>query len=254
MTQFQTEQLNYTRHIQTDALLSSQKLISPHPEEMLFVIIHQVYELWFKQLIHDTERTIAHLEKDELAQATWLIQRMVRILQVGDKQLGVLEMLPFTDFQEFRPYLESSSGLQSRQFREFEVMGGLCETAGERYVNWVEKLWPGLSTAYPVTLHRAFINTVERSDLSLIDIYRGRWNHFQLFSLCEACLEMDRWLTTWRQNHIKMVSRMIGGRSAGTGGTFVEKYLEPTTKYRFFPELWDVRHVATAEGGGTVGE
>lgn len=253
MSNFQTEQLNYTRHIQTDALLSSQKMISPHPEEMLFVIIHQVYELWFKQLLHDTARTIEHLEKNELAQATWLVQRMVRILQVGDKQLGVLEMLPFADFQEFRPYLESSSGLQSRQFREFEVMAGLCETAGEGYINWVESLWPGLSTAYPVTLHSAFINVLKRTNLSLLDIYQSRWEHFQLFSLCEACLEIDRWLITWRQNHIKMVSRMIGGRSAGTGGTFVEKYLEPTTKYRFFPELWEVRHEATAQGGGIVG-
>ena len=143
---------------------------------------------------------------------------MVRILEVADKQLCVLEMLPFADFQEFRPYLESSSGLQSRQFREFEVRAGLCETAGERYIGWVEKLWPGLSTAYPNTLHGAFIQAIERSTLSLLDIYTGRWEHFQLFALCEACLEMDRWMTTWRQNHIKMVSRMIGGRSAGTGG------------------------------------
>ncbi len=253
MNQFEAEQLNYAQHIQTDALLASQKLISPHPEEMLFVIIHQVYELWFKLLLHDTKRTIAHLENDELAQATWLVQRMVRILQVADKQLDVLEMLPFADFQEFRPYLESSSGLQSRQFREFEVMAGLCETVGSNYVTWVEKLWPGLSTAYPKTLHGAFINAIERSGMPLLDIYQKRWDSFQLFSLCEACLEMDRWMTTWRQNHIKMVSRMIGGRAAGTGGTFVEKYLEPTTKYRFFPELWDVRHDATVQSGGTVG-
>ena len=254
MNNFEAEQLNYTRHIQTDALLSSQKMISPHPEEMLFVIIHQVFELWFKQLIHDTERTIILLENDELAQATWLVRRMVRILQVCDQQLGVLEMLPFADFQEFRPYLESSSGLQSRQFREFEVMGGLCETAGDGYVAWVEKLWPGLSTAYPVTLHGAFVGAIKRKNMPMIDIYQKRWAHFELFSLCEACLEMDRYLTTWRQNHIKMVSRMIGGRSAGTGGTFVEKYLEPTTKYRFFPEIWEVRHEATEQSGGTVGK
>ncbi len=107
---------------------------------------------------------------------------------------------------------------------------------------------------YPVTLHGAFVKIIERTNLPLLDIYRGGWEHFQLFSLCDACLEMDRWMTTWLQNHIKMVSRMIGGRSAGTGGTFVEKYLEPTTKYRFFPELWEVRHEATAQSGGTVGE
>ena len=254
MSQLQTQQLNYTKHLQLDTLLNSQKLVSPHPEEMLFVVIHQVYELWFKQLIHDTKRTIAHLEQDELAQATWLVQRMVRILQVADTQLSVLEMLSFADFQEFRPFLEQSSGLQSRQFREFEVLGGLCETVGEQYTTWAETLWPGISTAEPMTLHRAFVNAIDRSGLQLIDIYQQRWTQFQLFSLCEACLEMDRWMTTWRQNHIKMVTRMIGGRAAGTGGTFVEKYLEPTTKYRFFPELWDVRHAGTVQAGGTVSE
>ncbi|MFT5194836.1 MAG: tryptophan 2,3-dioxygenase [Cellvibrionaceae bacterium] len=252
MTQFQEDQFNYTEHIQTNTLLNNQKLVSSHPEEMLFVIIHQVYELWFKQLIHDSGRTIAHLQKDELAQATWLVQRMGRILRVADTQLGVLEMLTFADFQEFRPFLEKSSGLQSRQFRDFEVLGGLAETAGEHYVTWAETLWPGIVASHPNTLHSTFVAAIGRSGTPLIDIYRNRWDQFQLFSLCEACLEMDRLMTTWRHNHIQMVKRMIGGQAQGTGGTFVEKYLEPTTKYKFFPELWDVRHEMTAASGGVV--
>lgn len=247
MSKFEQEQFNYTGHLQLDTLLNSQNPISPHPEEMLFIIIHQVYELWFKQLIYDSSRVIDHLEADELAQATWLLQRMQRILQVADTQLGVLEMLSCADFLEIRPFLAQASGLQSRQFRTFEVMGGLCETAGEDFKQWAETLWPGISSEHPKTLHQAFINVIDRSGMSLSDIYNSRWQEFLLFSLCEACFEVDRWMTTWRQNHIKMVSRMIGGETQGTGGTFVTKYLEPTTAYRFFPELWQVRHhLATA--------
>ena len=252
MTQFEQDQFNYTEHIQTDNLLNSQKLVSPHPEEMLFVIIHQVFELWFKQLLHDTGRTIELLENDDLAQATWLISRMARILGVADSQLGVLEMLSAADFQEFRPYLESSSGLQSRQFRDFEVLSGLAETAGESYAAWAERLWPGIIASHPKTMHQAFLAAVERSGLPIIAVYQNRWDHFQLFSLYEACIEMDRALASWRHNHIQMVKRMIGGQTKGTGGTFVEKYLEPTLKYRFFPELWDVRHDLTTAAGGTV--
>ena len=252
MTQFQEDQFNYTEHIQTNVLLGSQKLVSPHPEEMLFVIIHQVYELWFKQLIHDTGRTITHLDKNELVQATWLVQRMARILNVADNQLTILEMLTCADFQEFRPYLKKSSGLQSRQFRDFEVLAGIAETAGERYAQWAESLWPGILAAHPRTLHSAFIDVIHRRDIQLVDIYRQRWDQFELFSLCEACLEMDRMLTSWRHNHIQMVKRMIGGRTQGTGGTFVEKYLEPTLKYKIFPELWELRHDMSTAAGGTV--
>ena len=254
MTQFQEDQFNYTEHIQTDVLLNSQKLVSPHPEEMLFVIIHQVYELWFKQMIHDTNRCITLLQNDELAQATWLIQRMGRILKVADSQLSILEMLTFADFQEFRPFLKKSSGLQSRQFRDFEVLAGLAETAGPNYVNWAESLWPGIIDAHPQTLHGAFVNVIEASGLSLVEIYQQRWQKAELFNLCEACMEMDRMLTSWRHNHIQMVKRMIGGRAQGTGGTFVAQYLEPTLKYRIFPELWEARHEMTSATGGTVAE
>lgn len=252
MSHFEQDQFNYISHLQLDKLLDAQALASPSEEEMLFVVIHQVYELWFKQLIHDTRRVITHLEAAELPQATWLLQRMGRILQVADVQLGVLEMLTFADFQEIRPYLQQASGLQSQQFREFEVLGGLCETVGAKYTNWVNKLWPDLVESVPLTLHQAFLNVIEQSGLSLMQIYEQRWQQFELFALCEACLEVDRRMKTWRQNHIQMVSRMIGGQSQGTGGTFVEKYLEPTTKYYFFPELWAVRNEMTAVYGGKL--
>ena len=118
-------QINYIEHLQLEKLLSAQKFISAHPEESVFVIMHQSYELWFRQIIHDIERIIAMLDNDEISQATWLLQRLGRIFHTLDTQLGILEMMSAADFQEFRPYLKQSSGLQSRQFRKIEVLGGL---------------------------------------------------------------------------------------------------------------------------------
>ena len=225
-------QFNYIEHLQLEKLLTAQKFVSPHPEESVFVIMHQSYELWFRQVIHDLERIIAMLESDAVAQATWLIQRLGRIFQALDTQLGILEMMSAADFQEFRSYLKQSSGLQSRQFRQIEVMGGLCETVGEAYET------------------RVFVKLVERQPRSLVEIYEQRWKQFELFALSEACVELDRQILTWHSNHVRMVERMIGDRAIGTGGTEGSRYLTSTTRYRFFPELWDVRNALTEASGG----
>jgi len=243
-------QFNYIEHLQLDKLLTAQKFVSPHPEESVFVIMHQSYELWFRQVIHDIERIITMIDNDEVSQATWLLQRIARIFQALDTQLGILEMMTAADFHEFRPYLKQSSGLQSRQFRKIEVMGGLCESQGADYEARVRSQWPDLLDEVPKTLHAALIELIERKPLRLIEIYQQRWEHFDLFALCEACLEVDRQLLTWRSNHVRMVERMIGDRAIGTGGTQGSRYLTSTTRYRFFPELWDIRNTLTESSGG----
>jgi tryptophan 2,3-dioxygenase len=245
-------QFNYQDHLQLDKILNAQVPVSDHPEEIFFIIVHQAYELWFKTLILDLERIIARLENDELAEATWLLQRCGRIMEVADKQLDVLEMMTAADFQEFRPYLKEASGLQSRQFRKIEVLGGLGDTVGETYAKRVEVQWPGLISEVPLNLHQVFLDTIERHGLDLLEIYQERWQNFQLFTLCEACLEFDTRFLTWRQNHIKMVERLIGNRAKGTGGTYGTRYLTATTQYRFFPELWDIRNTLTETSGGQV--
>jgi len=201
-------------------------------------------------VIHDLERIIAMLESDDIGQATWLLQRLGRIFQTLDTQLGILEMMSATDFQEFRPYLKQSSGLQSRQFRKIEVMGGLCETEGVAYEKRVRAQWPGLVEEVPTTLHRAFLKLIERQPLSLVEVYQQRWKQFDVFALSEACLELDRQMLTWRSDHVRMVERMIGDRAIGTGGTEGSRYLTSTTRYRFFPELWEVRNALTEASGG----
>jgi tryptophan 2,3-dioxygenase len=134
-----------------------------------------------------------------------------------------------------------------------EVLGGLCETAGEGYARRVEAQWPGLRAEVKITLHQALLGLLDRCGFGLVEIYQRRWEHFDLFTLCEACIEFDSKFVTWRENHVKMVQRMIGGRAKGTGGSGVP-YLAHTTAYRFFPELWEARNALTGEAGGYVYE
>jgi tryptophan 2,3-dioxygenase len=105
---------------------------------------------------------------------------------------------------------------------------------------------------YPITLRQAFFAAFERAGLSLLEVYRERWAHFELFTLAENALELDRRFQSWRYNHILMVSRQIGMRTKGTGGTFGKDYLAGTMGYLFFPELWELRHEIAALHGAEV--
>lgn len=247
-----TDQFSYQYHLQLDALLSAMRPITPHPEEHLFITTHHVLELWFKHIIHDIARIRDLLDADDLAQANWLMRRIGEILKLAEQHWTVLETMSAADFAEFRGHLTGASGMQSRQFREVEVMIGLCETAGDDYAARVEKQWPGLIAGHPRTLRQAFFDAVDRSGHSLIDIYANRWKYHDLFQLAENAFEIDRRFQSWRHNHILMVRRQIGIRARGTGGTFFQDYLATTTKYYFFPELFEFRNDLTVSAGGEV--
>ena len=180
------------------------------------------------------------------------MRRIGEILKLAEQHWTVLETMSAADFAEFRGFLTGASGMQSRQFREVEVMIGLAETAGAEYVERVEKQWPGLIAEHPRTLRKAFFDAIGRSGLSLIEIYRNRWATHDLFQLAENAFEIDRRFQSWRHNHILMVRRQIGIRARGTGGTFFEDYLATTTKYYFFPELFEFRNDLTVSAGGEV--
>lgn len=246
------QQFSYMHHLQLDRLLSALQTITPHPEEHIFLTTHHALEIWFKQLIFDMKRTISHMEKGELAQANWLLKRAGEIMRLAETHWTVLETMSAADFLEFRTYLTGASGMQSRQFRELEVMCGLCETADEKYRQRVDAAWPGLITEYPTTLRQAFFAAVERTGRSLVEIYRDRWDLFELFTLAENAFELDRRFLSWRHSHVLMVRRQIGIRTRGTGGTVGQDYLASTTNYLFFPELWELRHELTLSSGGEV--
>lgn len=246
------DQFSYVSHLQLDKLLSVMQRITPHPEEHIFLTTHHALEIWFKQVIFDLKRIIDLLQADRVAEANWLLKRIGEIMRLADGHWTVLETLSAADFHEFRVHLTGASGMQSRQFREVEVIGGLCEVADDDYRASVRKLWPGLIEEYPVTLRGAFFGVIQRSGLQLLDIYRDRWQHFELFSLCEHAFELDRRFQSWRYNHILMVRRQIGMRTRGTGGTFGKDYLAATMKYLFFPELWELRHDISQMHGAEV--
>lgn len=154
----------------------------------------------------------------ELAQANWLLRRVGEILRLAEAPSTVLETMPAADFLEFRGKLTGASGLQSRQFRQLEVLCGLHESAGEDYAKRAEDAWPGMIAGTPRTLRAALFGVLERSGLRAGDIYRDRWKQFELFTLLEGIFELDRRVAAWRQSHILMVRRQIGMRTRGTGG------------------------------------
>lgn len=250
-------QFSYIRHLRLDKLLDVMECITDHPEERLFLTAHHALEIWFKQVIFDTRRVIALLGEDRVAEANHLLRRLGEIMRLADGHWTVLETLASPDFHEFRPELTGASGMQSRQFREVEVMCGLCELADEDHVHSVRQRWPGLIEEYPVTLRQAFFGALRRGGLELIDVYRDRRQHPALFDLCENAFELDRRFQSWRFNHILMVRRQIGMRTLGTGGTFGKDYLAASMRHLFFPELWEIRHDisklhgAEVAGGGT---
>lgn len=245
-------QFDYRYHLQLDQLLSVMRPVTTHPEEHIFVTTHHVLELWFKHLIYDLRRIVPMIDGGDLAQANWLIRRVAEILKLAEAHWTVLETMSAADFAEFRGQLTGASGMQSRQFREVEVMIGLHQTAGPEYRDRVEQLWPGLIAEHPRTLRDAFFDVFKRRDRTLLEVYRNRWVEHELFQLAENAFEVDRRFQSWRHNHILMVRRQIGIRAKGTGGTYFKDYLASTTAYYFFPELFEFRNDLTLDAGGEV--
>ena len=248
------QRFDYVHHLQLDKLLTAMRPVSGHPEEHLFVTVHHALEIWFKHILFDLERVIALLQANDLPQANWLLRRIGEILKLAEAHWTVLETMSAADFAEFRGNLTGASGMQSRQFRQVEVMIGLHQTADNVYRERTERLWPGLMAEHPVTLRDAFFGVYDRAGVSLLDVYRDRWNRHDLFQLAENAFEIDRRFQSWRHNHILMVRRQIGIRARGTGGTFFRDYLASTTAYCFFPELFEFRNDLTEASGGEVME
>lgn len=249
-----TDQFSYQYHLQLDTLLSAMRQITTHPEEHLFLTTHHSLEVWLKQIIFDTHRIIKALDEDRINEANWLLRRFGEIMKLAEAHWVVLETMSASDFAEFRSQLTGASGMQSRQFREVEVMLGLCETADIDYSERVEKMWPGLIAEHPNTLRKAFFGYLERNKKTLLETYKNRWEDFSTFQLAEGAFELDRRFHSWRHNHILMVRRQIGIKTRGTGGTFFDDYLAKTLRYYFFPELFEFRSELMVDAGGEVKE
>jgi tryptophan 2,3-dioxygenase len=247
------ERLSYGSYLQVDRLLGLQHPLSQpeHHDEMLFIIIHQVYELWFKQLMHELNATVKALDAGELLKVSKYFRRVHTIQRLLESQIDVLETMTPHEFNQFREHLNPASGFQSIQFREMEFMCGVRRTetmqhirmdAGER--SRLEQrlhdptMW---DHAKALLQRRGF--TVEPHDAligSLCEIYTNADAHYDLYLLMEDLIEFDERFLLWRGRHVRMVERMIGQR-IGTGGSSGAEYLAGTLSQRFFPELWEVR-------------
>lgn len=258
-------QLTYAGYLKIRELISLQHLLSdpPQHDEMLFIVIHQVYELWFKELLHELDAIIERLDADEPLAAHRLVRRCIEIEQVLVNQIAVLETMMPTDFLEFRDHLMPASGFQSFQFRELEYVSGLKDArflrnyepgSEERAKLEVRLAQPTLADAFYAMLRRRGFDlpdasgaddearsAVEQRRISeLVRVYQDAEKHYALFLLAESLIEYDEMFSMWRLRHIHMVERMIGSKT-GTGGSEGAAYLRKTVDRKFFPELWELR-------------
>lgn len=256
------EPLNYINYLKVDDLLGLQHPVS-NPEEhdeMLFIVIHQVYELWFKQMLHELDALGVRLRAGDSDAATHTLYRLLKILKTVVAQVDVLETMTPVEFNSFRSFLESASGFQSVQFREMEFKLGhkrrnmLQHFAGSethqarlqaRYD--APSIWDdflaylvGNGYALPDAVrHREVTAPVEPSEdvqAALVRVYRERAD---MVRVCEHMIDFDEGLQEWRYRHVKMVERTIGTKP-GTGGSPGAKYLAATVRPAF-PDLWAIR-------------
>jgi tryptophan 2,3-dioxygenase len=263
--------ISYGSYLRVNDLTDLQDLVSEpgHHDELLFIIIHQTYELWFKQLLHEMDTIASMMATGHVLAAARLVNRCVEIEKVLVRQLAVLETMTPMDFLAFRDKLQPASGFQSFQFRELEFALGLREARylanhadDERAMARLEArlAQPPLPEAFWALLRdRGFDTPALHQDaeavaseairdqrvVALTRLYADFESCYDLFLLAEALIEMDEQLLLWRQRHVMMVERVIGGRR-GTGGSSGAGYLKTTLEKRAFPELWDVRTVMSA--------
>jgi tryptophan 2,3-dioxygenase len=257
-----SEAVTYGRYLRIDELLDLQQ---PRHElehdEMLFIVIHQVYELWFKVVLHELDYCRQRLGEGDTQRALHTLERILTILKVLVAQLDILETMTPTEFLTYRERLESASGFQSDQFRQLEFALGKKSAAsverfpeGSRARTALEARWPqptlwDAALAYLARegyaiprdqLDRDVTARVEASDGVqdvLVEIYR---NDAKNAPLCERLVDLDEGMQEWRYRHVKMVERTIGTKS-GTGGSAGSGYLRTTLNDALFPDLWAIR-------------
>ena len=237
------DELTYSSYLALDELLRLQRPRSEpeHPDELLFIIVHQASELWFKLILHELEGLIALLEARDTLGALTSVRRVNALVHIVTGQLSALETLPPQRFAQFRGYLGTSSGSQSVQFRAIEAMSGMRD---EHFLQ-VLKQHGEISSlveqalAKP-TLQQLFDDLLDAHDVTLEQIY-AELHQRPLQMLAEGLLEYEQGFAMWRFLHVQLVERIIGPATSGTGGTLGSKYLQTTISQRFFPKLWEVR-------------
>lgn len=235
--------IDYGSYLRLNELLALQTPQSSpeHPDEMLFIVVHQASELWFKVLRHEMDTLITALEQFDTMRALLATQRVNVLTEIVAQQLSALDTLPPQRFAQFRGYLGSSSGSQSAQFRAIEATAGLRDphflAALAEHGDPPAEVAAALSRP---TLQALVLALVAHEGVPLAELYTGP-APTPMFLLVEGLLEFEQRFARWRFLHVQLVERIIGVGTFGTGGTLGAKYLARTVSQRFFPELWAVR-------------
>ena len=253
--------VTYSSYLALDEILAAQRPRSEEHDEMLFIVIHQVYELWFKQLLHELDYLQRRLEAGDASRALSTLKRVLTILKTIVAQIDVLETMTPRQFTSFRGRLAAASGVQSMQFRELEAVLGRRDAsvldhyepqsaARRRLAAAMAR--PSLFDSFlryldgrgyavpPAALHREVADSYAPSDdvqRVVLDAYRDDGEAAQL---CERLVDVDEGMQEWRYRHVKMVERTIGDKT-GTGGSSGAAYLRATLFQPAFPDLWAVR-------------
>jgi tryptophan 2,3-dioxygenase len=266
--------LSYNKYLRVADLIGLQECLSDpkHHDELLFITIHQAYELWFKQILHEVDAAIGMMNEDRLAAATRTLHRVVEIEKLLVNQIHILETMSPISFLAFRDQLNPASGFQSMQFREIEFSSGLKHEnllqefrADEFAYARLEKRFaaPSLGDAFYQAMQRRGLDAPASEDTNdeqersqrykkrtqvVLEILTHFDEHHEEFQLAEALLEHDEYFSLWRFHHIKMVERMVGTKR-GTGGSEGVGYLRTTLDKKFFPELWEARTYLDTQHG-----
>ncbi|HYE78397.1 MAG TPA: tryptophan 2,3-dioxygenase family protein [bacterium] len=271
--------LNYESYLQVPELLKLQHRLSEpaHHDELFFIVIHQAFELWFLEMLHETDLLVEHLQGGAVSRALKVLKRLNAIMELLVRQIELLATLTPVEFGGFRDHLKPASGFQSVQYRELEFAYGnkdpfflsffadrsyaherlarRLETPSVYHAFWIalrdggfpvpgallERTGPGQPHAAP--------KAVADSDgvAVLKELYEHPGTAYHWVLLCEAMLDFDTLFADWRRTHQLMVERTIGTKP-GTGGSSGAEFLKTRLDIRFFPELWAVR-AAIGEGG-----
>jgi len=246
--------LTYASYLALDEVLGAQRPRSDEHDELLFIVIHQVYELWFKQLLHELRHLRSLFQDAQSSRSLHTLRRILTILKVAVAQIDVLETMTPRQFTSFRDRLDAASGFQSAQFRELEALLGRRDpdtppandavravteepSVFDAFVSCLAEHGydvPPSSLDHDVTVPRLASDGLQRT---LFDVYADDGVDAQV---CERLVDLDEGLQEWRYRHVKMVERTIGDK-AGTGGSSGAAYLRSTLFRPLFPDLWAVR-------------
>jgi tryptophan 2,3-dioxygenase len=245
--------LSYNKYLKVPELISLQETLSEPTshDELLFIVIHQTYELWFKQILHEIGATIKWLAENRTFRANHSLQAVVGIEKVLVSQIHILESMAQIGFLEFRDKLNPASGFQSMQFRELEFVSGAKDEHILRSFKTDEFAIKKLTERFnQPTLADAFWRILERNDFdvsseekrvqSIVEILTHPEKYSEFFRMQDLLIEHDENISLWRYHHVLMVERMLGMKR-GTGGSEGAGYLRKTLDKKFMPELWEAR-------------